>query len=329
MNPASDTSVKVHLDPADVAVLHTLMYFDIFRHPLTTDEIHQNCHWHACSLTDTAAALEKLLDHGLVSHEDSFWFLQGNKAYVSLRRERQDRAKHFQHKAKRFSKFIAGFPFVRAVSVSGSLSKGTMDKDGDIDYFIVTKPGRLWVARTFLVAFKKIFLLNSKKYFCVNYFIDSDRFAIPDRNLFVATEIAFLQPMTNKAMYEEFIRSNHWVNLFYPNKELRSSSGIADIEDGFLKRTAEKILGGNFGEWLDEKFLRVTLNRWRKKFPHLSALEFDVDFRSKKNVSKHHPQGFQRKVVVEMEKRREMVFEKNGIVVPAIRWEWCCEENVS
>src|ERR1041385_4454089 len=145
--PVADRTTDVHLEAADAAVLHTLMYFDIFRHPLTTDEIHRNCQWHACSLTDTAAALEKLFSCGIISHEDGFWFLEGNKNNISLRLERQDRAKLFQQKAKRFSKFIASFPFVRAVSVSGSLSKGTMDKDGDIDYFIITQPGRLWVAR--------------------------------------------------------------------------------------------------------------------------------------------------------------------------------------
>jgi hypothetical protein len=69
------------------------------------------------------------------------------------------------------------------------------------------------------------------------------------------------------------------------------------------------------------------LNRWKKKFPHLSELEFDVDFRSKKNVSKHHPQGFQRRVIVELEKRKQMIMEQTGILIPALRWEWTCENE--
>ena len=326
-SPSQDSSVSTHLDAFDIAVLHTLMYFDIFSHPLTTDEIHRNCQWQSCSLTETASALENLLGLGVVGHSEDFWFLSGNEKNIHLRLERQDRALHFQRKAKKYSRFIALFPFVRAVSVSGSLSKGTMDKDGDIDYVIVTEPGRLWVSRTMLVLFKKIFLLNSKKYFCVNYFIDTERLSIPDRNLFVATEIAFLQPMVNKTIHDEFISSNHWVNLFYPNRELQARSEISELSAGFLKRTIEKMLAKNFGEWLDEKCLRITLNRWRKKFPHISDLDFDVDFRSKKNVSKHHPQGFQRKVAVEMEKRKEMILEQTGILVPAMRWEWTSEND--
>lgn len=326
-SPSSESSFCPQLDVFDIAVLHTLIYFDIFRHPLTTDEIHSNCQWQACSLTDTAAALENLLRLGIAGHSEGFWFLDGNEKNISLRFERQDRALHFQRKAKKYSRFIASFPFVRSVSVSGSLSKGTMDKNGDIDYFIVTEPGRLWVARTMLVLFKKIFLLNSKKYFCVNYFIDTERLTIPDRNLFVATEIAFLQPMVNKEIYNDFIRSNHWVSLFYPNRVLEPRMEIDEVTPGFLKRSIEKMLSKKTGEWLDEKCLRITLKRWKKKFPHLSDLDFDTDFRSKKNVSKHHPQGFQRKVAVEMEKRKEMIFDQCGILVPSMRWEWISESD--
>lgn len=326
-SPDSDSSPSARLEAVDVAVLHTLIYFDIFRHPLTTDEIHRNCQWQQCTLTEIAASLENLLELGVVGKGEGFWFLYGNEKNISLRLERQTRALHFQRKAKKYSRFIASFPFVRAVSVSGSLSKGTMDKDGDIDYFIITEPGRLWVARTMLVAFKKIFLFNSRKYFCVNYFIDTERLAIPDRNLFVATEIAFLQPMVNRKIYNEFLRSNHWVSLFYPNRELESRMETAEVEPRFLKRTIEKMLSKNFGEWLDEKCLWITLNRWKKKFAHLSELEFNNDFRSKKSVSKHHPQGFQRKVALEMEKRKEMIFEQSGVLVPAMRWEWVSESD--
>ncbi len=326
-SPDSQTSYKTGLDAFDIAVIHTLMYFDIFRHPLTIDEIHRNCQWQSCTLTETAASLENLLQLGIVGKTNDFWFLSGNDANISLRLERQERALYFQRKAKKYAKLIGSFPFIRAVSISGSLSKGTMDKNGDIDYFIVTEPGRLWIARTMLVLFKKFFLLNSKKYFCVNYFIDTERLSIPDRNLFVATEIAFLQPMVNNELHEEFIRANHWVSLFYPNRELNTKPAINKVPTGFFKKQIEKALSKKTGEWLDEKCLRITLNRWKRKFPHLSELDFDIDFRSRKNVSKHHPQGFQRKVVVEMEKRKESIYERSGIHIPAIRWEWASDTD--
>ena len=133
--------------------------------------------------------------------------------------------------------------------------------------------------------------------------------------------------MINKEIYKQFVKSNHWVSLFYPNRELHSRNEIKEVKSGFVKRSVEKMLGGKLGEWMDEKFLKITLNRWKKKFPYLSETKFDVDFRSRKNVSKHHPQGFQHKVSDEMEKRKKLIFDQSGIVVPAMRWEWNVEES--
>ena len=315
----------IHPEPATIAVVHTLMYFDVFKHPLTTDEIHHNCQWHSISLTETAIALEELQRLGIADEEQGFWFLKGNNHFVKLRNERQVRAIGFQQKAKKYSALIGKFPFVRGVCISGSLSKGTMDKDGDIDYFILTEPKRLWIARTFLVLYKKIFLLNSKKYFCVNYFVDTEHLSIPDRNLFVATEIAFIKPMINDDLYNEFMEANHWTKLFYPNRSNNSANDLRKLKNGFIKRNLEKVLSGKLGEWLDEKLLKITLKRWRKKFSNHSEVTFEVDFRSRKHVSKHHPQGFQHKVSVEMERRRNMIFENSGISIPAMRWEWVSE----
>lgn len=324
--PASRT-VDLFLEPLSAAVLHTILYFDIFRHPLNVDEIHRNCQWHACSLSQCAAALEDLQQKEIVQESQGYWFITGHASYIRLRSEREERAIRFMQKAKRYSKLIATFPFVRGVYISGSLSKGTVDKNGDIDYFIITQPGRLWIARTFLVLFKKVFLLNSRKYFCVNYFIDTEQLTIPDRNLFVATEIAFIYPVSNGELYKNFIDSNHWVKLFYPNRQAYPVDAVPAERRTVVKRFLERILNGRFGEWLDEKFLRLTLNRWKKKFPHVASSDFEMDFRSRRHVSKHHPQGFQRRVSAELEKRRQLISENSGWQIPALNWEWSSEKE--
>lgn len=314
------------LEPVPGAVLHTILYFDIFRHPLTVDEIHRNCQWQSCSLSQCAAALEELQEKGLVEESRGYWFLPGNAGFVEIRSARESRAGHYLSKARRYSSLISSFPFVRGVYISGSLSKGTVDADGDIDYFIVTEPRRLWVSRTMLVLFKKIFLFNSKKYFCVNYFVDTDQLSIPDRNLFVATEITFLLPVINWSVYESFMNENHWVKLFYPNRQMHPASQVAEEKRGWLKRAMEKILEGRFGEWLDERFLRLTLNRWKKKFPYVASPDFEVDFRSRRHVSKHHPQGFQRRVSAELEKRRQEIAERTGWHIQPLNLGWTNEQ---
>lgn len=303
------------------SVLHTLMYFDVFRHPLTLDEIHRYCQWKPCSLLEAAAAIEELQSHKVICSRDGFYYICGSEKYIDLRRERNNRALGYSPKAEKWSRFISGFPFVRTVCISGSLSKGTMDKDGDIDYFIITEPGRLWVARTFLIFFKKLFLLNSKKYFCVNYFVDTNHLAIPDRNLFTATEIVFAKPMRDMNSFPQFVSENKWSKIFYPNAETAVTE-IPETRNGRFKRFLERMLNGSFGEWLDDKFFRITLRRWRKKFPHLREDHFEVDFRSRKHVSKHHPQGFQRVVLTKLEVKRRELEEKYDVVIRSHVMEW-------
>lgn len=303
------------------AVLSTLMYFDLFRHPLTIDEIQHYCQWRVLSLSEAAHAIEELIANKLIQHKDEFYFLSGSESYIDLRRERNNRAALYSNKALKWAKFISGFPFVRTVCISGSLSKGTMDRDGDIDYFIITEKGRLWIARTFLIVFKKLFLFNSKKYFCVNYFIDTENLTVPDHNLFTATEIVFVKPMRDSNWFLRFRESNHWVSHFYPNVE-SSVDTIPESSNGVLKRTVEKMLGGSAGEWLDEKFMRITLNRWNNKFPDRNPAEFEVDFRTRRSVSKHHPQGFQRIVLKKLEARRVELEKMHNVRIDARIMEW-------
>lgn len=303
------------------SVLHTLMYFDVFRHPLTLDEIHRYCQWKACSLLEAAAAIEELQQHNVICSRDGFYYICGSEKHIDLRRERNSRALRYSPKAEKWSRFISGFPFVRTVCISGSLSKGTMDKDGDIDYFIITEPNRLWVTRTFLIFFKKLFLLNSKKYFCVNYFVDTAHLSIPDRNLFTATEIVFAKPMRDGNSFPQFIAENKWSRIFYPNAAAPGNE-IPPTRNGRFKRFLESMLSSSFGEWLDDKFFRITLRRWKKKFPHLQESHFEVDFRSRKHVSKHHPQGFQRVVLTKLEVKRRELEEKHGVDIRPQIMEW-------
>jgi len=327
MNSENVHSRQTHVLSASAnAVLLTTMYYDVFRHPLTLDELHKYCQWQSCTLSEVAVAVEELQALQVLDTTDGFYFIRGAENYINLRRERNQRALLYGHKAARWSRFISGFPFVRTVCISGSLSKGTMEKNGDIDYFIITEPGRLWITRTFLILFKKLFLLNSKKYFCVNYFIDTAHLSIPDRNLFTATEIVFVKPMRDAASFPSFVNENKWAKLFYPNATIEVPN-IEPTRNGWAKRTVEKILIGSFGEWLDTRFFAMTLNRWKKKFPHLTESTFEIDFRSRKHVSKHHPQGFQGTVLRKIEEHRIALENRHNICIQSHTMEWTSVEE--
>jgi hypothetical protein len=197
--------------------------------------------------------------------------------------------------ARKYASIAANFPFVRAVFISGTLSKHVMKPDSDIDFFIITEPGKLWVCRAFLTLYKKLILGNSHRNFCLNYFIDSDNLEIPDKNIFTATEVVTLLPMYCYPLYESFMAKNSWVRSEFPNFKLRVNETV--IQTGTTKKVLESIFNNRLGNFLDQLSFSVILRFWKRKFRHLSESNFTLNFRSQKNVSKHHPNAFQERVV--------------------------------
>lgn len=281
------------------SIIRTLLYFDIFSYPLNEQEVYDNLQTNHVTLEEVAKELGRLADAGVVFQKDTFFSVNDNKDLVSRRLEGNRKAESFRKIAQRRGRLIFQFPFVRAVMISGSLSKNFADDKTDIDFFIITAPGRLWVARTFLVLFKRIFLLNSHKYFCVNYFIDESHLEIEEKNLFTATELATLIPLQGWDLYERFIQKNRWVQRILPHSKTSGPHPSAsDDHPSGIKLLTEKLLSSGFGNWLDGMFMKLTRQRWKKMYStRYSAADFQIAFKSDKHVSKNHPDHYQRKVM--------------------------------
>jgi hypothetical protein len=138
----------------------------------------------------------------------------------------------------------------------------------------------------------------------VNYFVDEDGLEIQEKNIFTATELATLIPTCNTALYRKLMQSNSWVKDFFPNTLLESVSGeTIPANNSWLKLIGEKFFIGKFGDMLDDYCYKITVAKWKKKFNYLTDEELELNFRSKKDVSKHHPQGFQLEVVMAFDQK--------------------------
>src|SRR6185295_18883003 len=161
--------------------------------------------------------LERLVSLKLLFRFQNFYSLQDDSQLVTRRVSGNALASKKMKTAKRFSKIVSFFPFVRAVMLSGSISKNYMDENSDIDYFIVTEANRLWVVRTALAVFRRVFLFNSHKNLCTNYFVDSQNLEIRDKNIFTAIELCTTKPMFGRSTIEKFQEANKWAFSFLPN----------------------------------------------------------------------------------------------------------------
>lgn len=285
-------------------ILKYLCYFDIFNHPIQKRELIRLC---ATNETDLIRALIELKELGAISEIDNYYSIQENISnLVSDRQVKEKRAEKYFHKLPFYARLIRAFPFVKGIAISGSLSKNVMHEDGDIDYFIITDKGRLWICRTFLVVFKKIFLLNSKKYFCVNYFVDEENLFIPDENIFTAFEIQYLLPVYNAELIGKFRSENNWSTKFI--NEFERFIDVKEVKGkSWLGRFIQFIFNGKMGDRFDLYLMKFTYKKWEKKFKHFDATKFNLTMRSNRGVSKHHPRDFQNKVLKEYALRMDKI----------------------
>ncbi|CAA6825019.1 MAG: Unknown protein [uncultured Aureispira sp.] len=297
-------------------ILEPLFYYDIFSYPLTVHEIYEfSCYKRIdeTPINQIEAVLAELVEKGYLYEIDQFYALTKAPKWGQARKENNQRALKYLKRAHKMTRLMTCFPYVRGVFVSGSLSKNVMPLDGDIDYFIVTKPQRLWVTRTFLVLFKKVFLFNSKKHFCVNYFVDEDLLEIEEKNRFTATEVATVLPIYGRQMYQDFWAANGWLNTYYPNVAPRNLEQMLPEKQGWIQFFMEKILNTKLGDWLDAFFMKRTLKRWDEKFEGMAAEDFKIALKSRRNVSKHHPRLFQQKVIKAFMERVEAFETKHQV----------------
>jgi hypothetical protein len=204
----------------ETAVLQAVAYGDIFDYPLTAEQIHR----YLVGVRSSPSAIRDLLDmlgngsalSGQLECSRGYYFLPGREEIVDTRLRRAEISARAWPMARRYGAVISGLPFIRMVAVSGALTMDNMEADTDIDFFIVTEPGRLWSSRAMVVAVVQVAARNGHT-ICPNYFLSRQCLALPKRNLFTAHELAQMVPIYGLDVYYRMCHLNSWAYRFLPN----------------------------------------------------------------------------------------------------------------
>jgi predicted nucleotidyltransferase len=274
-----------------------LAYFDYFKFPLTLAEVHKFIGL-KCNVPFLESELEKLVQSEAIFKISDCYLLPNDADKVERKKRGFQNAEKRMVKARKISKLIMWFPFVRMASISGSLSKGYSDENSDIDFFIVTTKNQMWTARTLLHLFKKFtFLVGQQHSFCMNYFLAEGHLALEEKNYFTAVELSTLIAVCGKQKQQMFLKENRWIEDYLPNFKV----------DGLLISENDRSPKG--GKWLLEKllystklnsyFLGLTDRKWRKKWKKKGypAEDYDLAFKTTMYESKNHPGNNQKKLL--------------------------------
>lgn len=286
-------------------IVKTLLYYDIFSYPLRDDEIFAFLPSNSIMPKDILQELESMVSDGSVYADRGFYSIRsGVHQQVDRRLSMELYARRHWRVARFMTQIIKRCPFVDAVMITGTLGKNLSAPELDIDFFIVTQPRRLWIARTLLILFKKLFLLNSRKYFCLNYFITADDLEIEEKNIFTATEIAHIKVLYNSSLLLSFLEANEWISHFFPNWSMDKMPLIRpNNRRSIFATVAGYVLPGTFGDRVDSMLMQVWENVWKRRYPDLSEERRNALFRVSATRSKAHEPDFQTRILSAYEER--------------------------
>ncbi len=179
---------------------------------------------------------------------------------------------------------IAKLPFVRMVAVTGSLAMSNTDEGKDIDYMIVTEPGRLWLCRALSILIARFAKLE-KVSLCPNYLVTTNALEFKERSLYVAHELAQMIPLSGTEIYQEIRQRNHWTVDYLPNATSippMSQNRRPLQNDSVIQRLLEIFLNLPFGDWLE----RWEMNRKIARLAREQSASFESYFSA--DVCKGH-----------------------------------------
>ncbi len=289
--PASDRATR----DMQNSIVRVLAYFDMFAYPVSEEEIEFFLDKKA-DHDRLLEAIHHLLHNRHIFRHDKFYSLRDDSSLAGKRIKDNQRAATLMITARKVAAFLYRFPYVRGIGISGSLSKNVAGEKADIDFFIITKSNRLWIARTLMHLYKKLTFLTGRQHlYCMNYYIDEEAMQIEEKNIFTAMELITLVPVSGNGTMQKFFTANEWATLYYPSYVDKAANSKTSCKKFRLKSMVEALFDNNAGNRIDDYLMRVTSRRWAKKEKHqkLNARGIPMALRTGKHFSKPSPASFQ------------------------------------
>lgn len=258
------------------AVLSTLAYFDVSQYPLTQEETKR----YLFQIEPDAHHIEITLNESqFIKKRGSYYQLIGENNHIATRHERALVAKRLWKRVERFRLLFETIPYIKLVAICNNLALSNTKPGSDIDLFIVTKPGRLFITRLILTCWLHLFGVRRhgekiSERFCLSFFATEEalNFEYLRRgpvDIYLAYWLQTIKPICGeRETYHALLHENEaWLNKIFahpvhPNIHRFKESSLWTKS---LKRLQEKILDTKWGEKLESKLEHWQIKRAEKK----------------------------------------------------------------
>lgn len=218
-------------------VLATVAYCDQFQFPLTLKEIHWRLVWQPASskskpepeqvpsLAKVRTAVESLVKHGQLARQGLYFQLASSPNWQLTRDRRTKESERKWSSALELVAQAKRIPWIQGIAVTGSLAMNNAQPDADIDFMIVTEPGRLWLTRLWVTLLavragrRRSWHAEEPESWCFNLWLDSDHLAMPKtlQSVYGAYEVVQAEWVFDRAQIAaRFYAANSWIKNWLP-----------------------------------------------------------------------------------------------------------------
>jgi hypothetical protein len=269
------------MDAIETAILRTVLYADVFKFPLTPREIH---HFLISDKPVTAEQVEHTLENSptLKQHirqAQGYIVCVGHEDMIEVRASHERASQKLMPLALRYGTWLARLPFVRMVALTGALSMRNAVENDDLDYLLVTMPGRVWMARACAIVLVRLVRLRGTE-ICPNYVLAEDTLVQKRQDVFIAHEVTQMVPLYGHDIYRAMRAANLWVSDHIPNADgvfyAQQEQSIGAVWTGF-KRAVESLFAGRLGNAVEQWEYNRKLRRFATKMQQPnSAAQIDA-----------------------------------------------------
>lgn len=250
------------------SLLKTIVFFDLFRFPLTAEEIGGRLYRYdkPVHIKEIKGTLAQLAEGGILETLKDYHVLAGRAELPETRKARRFIAEKWWNRVKFYSHYLHFLPFTRMIAVCNNLAYDNADEQSDIDLFIVAETGHLWTARFFATVLLHFFGVRRHGgkvagRFCLSFFVTADAMdmeplQIQPEDPYLAFWTQALAPVYGEKTYDAFVRQNAgWLARDYGLAFLpEAKRHLSPAKEGRMKRIFEWF----FGDWF-EALLKKTL----------------------------------------------------------------------
>ena len=265
------------------SVLKTLAYFDIFNTPLTKEEIFRwNWEETAPDYLSFIKNLNSLTDKKIIESKDGYYFLPGREDSVYLRQKTVPIIDKKMRTAVKGIKKIRWVPFIEAVFVCNTVAGAGVKPDSDIDVFIISQKGRLWISRLLATLTLGIFRLRRNKTkiadrICLSFYatddaLDLSKIKIEGEDIYLIFWLDNLIPVYDpKNIQAKIKQANLWIKKYIPNSntDYETLDRWKVKDSGFSKYVKlffEKSWTGKYGDLVEAQAKGIQITKMKLNF---------------------------------------------------------------